>query len=67
MPDNGCVFIQGAVLDDVRYLYEFAGADGLRAVTLRLTCRAKDRTLTPDELSRIQAAAASFAVPAVGS
>lgn len=58
---------QALPVDEVRYLYEFAGADGLRAVTLRLSCRAKDRTLTPEELSRIQSAAVAFAAPAVGS
>lgn len=64
---RGALQGQGLPVDEVRYLYEFAGADGLRAVTLRLGCRAKDRTLTPDELSRIQTAAAAYVAPAVGS
>ena len=54
-------------VQEVRYLYEFAGADGQRAVTLRLSCRAKDRTLTADELARIQTAAATHLAPAVES
>lgn len=54
-------------VQDVRYLYEFAGADGQRAVTLRLSCRAKDRTLTTEELARIQTAAATHLAPAVES
>ncbi|MBM4344462.1 MAG: phenylalanine--tRNA ligase subunit beta [Deltaproteobacteria bacterium] len=56
---------QGLPVEEVRYLYQAAQADGSRAVTWRLLCRAADRALVAEELGRIQqlaqAALATFA------
>ena len=48
----------GLPVEGVRYLYE-APSDGLRAMTVRISCRAADRTLSAADLTAIQQQAQS--------
>lgn len=56
------VVARGLPLSGVRYLYEYQGAAGARSLTLRLTCRAADRTLSATELDAVLQAAQAACV-----